>query len=65
MPFDEYVWVDHKEILTFEEIVRLARIFVEFGVDKVRITGGEPLVRQDLEVLIGQLSIIDGWTTSV
>src|SRR5882672_295688 len=60
MPFDEYVWVDHKEILTFEEIVRLARIFVEFGVDKVRITGGEPLVRQDLEVLIGQLSIIDG-----
>src|SRR5882724_2945677 len=60
MPFDEYVWVDHKEILTFEEIVRLARIFVEFGVDKVRITGGEPLVRQDLEVLIAQLSIIDG-----
>ena len=60
MPFDEYVWVDHKEILTFEEIVRLTRIFVEFGVDKVRITGGEPLVRQDLEVLIAQLSIIDG-----
>jgi len=60
MPFDEYVWVDHKEILTFEEIVRIARIFVGFGVDKVRITGGEPLVRQDLEVLIAQLSIIDG-----
>src|SRR6185369_13040947 len=60
MPFDEYVWVDHKEILTFEEIVRLTRIFVEFGVDKVRITGGEPLVRQGLEVLVAQLSVIDG-----
>jgi len=60
MPFDEYVWVDHKEILTFEEIVRLTRIFVGLGVDKVRITGGEPLVRQDLEVLIAQLSVIEG-----
>ncbi|HZS43540.1 MAG TPA: GTP 3',8-cyclase MoaA [Blastocatellia bacterium] len=58
MPFDEYVWVDHRQILSFEEITKVASIFVRLGVDKVRITGGEPLVRQDLEVLIEQLSAL-------
>jgi GTP 3',8-cyclase len=48
------------ELLTFEEIARLARIFVSCGVNKLRITGGEPLVRRDLERLVGLLSQIDG-----
>jgi GTP 3',8-cyclase len=58
MPFDEYVWIDRSEILTFEEITRLVRLFVNLGVDKVRLTGGEPLVRRDLERLIAGLSSI-------
>jgi cyclic pyranopterin phosphate synthase len=60
MPLDEYEWIDKKEILSFEEIARLARLFVQSGVKKVRLTGGEPLVRQDLPVLIKELSAIDG-----
>ena len=49
MPFDEYEGSDKKEILTFEEITRLASLFVQFGVDKIRLSGGEPLLRWDLE----------------
>ncbi len=60
MPFDEYTWIDKKEILSFEEITRLTRLFVKLGVDKIRLTGGEPLVRQSIEKLIGQLSQIHG-----
>lgn len=60
MPFDEYVWIEKKEILTFEEITRLARLFVGLGVDEIRLTGGEPLARNDLEVLVAQLSAIPG-----
>ena len=47
-------------LLTFEEITRLARIFIALGVEKVRITGGEPLVRRDVENLIAMLSALDG-----
>ncbi len=47
-------------LLTFEEIERLARVFVELGVEKLRITGGEPLVRRDLPSLIRQLAAIPG-----
>ena len=60
MPFDEYEWIDKKEILTFEEIARLADLFVQLGVDKIRLTGGEPLLRRDLEKLIGKLSSLNG-----
>ena len=60
MPLDEYEWIDKKEILTFEEIARLARLFVELGVEKIRLTGGEPLVRQDLPRLIEKLSDLKG-----
>jgi cyclic pyranopterin phosphate synthase len=60
MPFDEYTWIDKKEILSFEEITRLTRLFVKLGVHKIRLTGGEPLVRQSIEELIGQLSQIHG-----
>ena len=60
MPLDEYEWIDKKEILTFEEITRLARLGIEFGIEKIRLTGGEPLVRQDLPVLIEKLARLDG-----
>ncbi|HEV2592942.1 MAG TPA: GTP 3',8-cyclase MoaA [Gaiellaceae bacterium] len=52
----EYRFLDRKELLTFEEIARLAGAFVDLGVQKLRITGGEPLVRRDLERLIAMLA---------
>jgi cyclic pyranopterin phosphate synthase len=58
MPFDEYDWIERKEILTYEEIARLAGLFVQLGVDKVRLTGGEPLLRKDLEKLVSKLSAL-------
>ncbi|MEX0806187.1 MAG: GTP 3',8-cyclase MoaA [Candidatus Binatia bacterium] len=60
MPLDEYEWINKKEILTFEEIARLATLFVGLGVEKIRLTGGEPLVRQNLDKLVAKLSAIDG-----
>jgi cyclic pyranopterin phosphate synthase len=50
-----YKFLPHEAILSFEEIARLARIFVGLGVEKIRLTGGEPLVRRDLERLIAML----------
>jgi len=55
-----YRFMDRKELLTFEEIERLARVFVAHGVEKIRITGGEPLLRRDLEILVGELVAIGG-----
>src|SRR5437868_14716211 len=55
MPFDEYTWIERNQVLSFEEIARLAEIFVGFGVQKIRLTGGEPLVRKDLNHLIQKL----------
>ena len=55
----DYQFLPRRELLTFEEIERLARAFVRQGVRKVRITGGEPLVRRDLERLVGMLAGID------
>src|SRR6266545_3716414 len=60
MPFDEYQWIERREVLSFEEIERVARLFLDFGIEKVRLTGGEPLVRKDLHHLIARLSAIDG-----
>jgi cyclic pyranopterin phosphate synthase len=60
MPLDEYEWIDKKQILTFEEITRLATLFAELGVEKIRLTGGEPLVRQNLDHLVAKLSVIEG-----
>jgi cyclic pyranopterin phosphate synthase len=60
MPLDEYEWINKKEILTFEEISRLATLFIGLGVEKIRLTGGEPLVRQNLEKLVAKLSSIAG-----
>ena len=55
-----YRFMDRKELLTFEELERLARVFVEHGVEKIRITGGEPLLRRGLEYLIERLAALDG-----
>ncbi len=55
-----YRFMDRKELLTFEEIERIARVFVSHGVEKIRITGGEPLLRRDVEVLIGALVDLGG-----
>jgi cyclic pyranopterin phosphate synthase len=56
MPEQEYVWLPRTDILTFEEVDALVDIFTGLGVDKVRITGGEPLVRKDLPDLISLLA---------
>jgi len=53
-----YAYLKHTDLLTFEEITRMARVFVAHGVQKIRLTGGEPLLRKNLEQLIGQLSQI-------
>jgi cyclic pyranopterin phosphate synthase len=55
----DHRFLERRELLTFEEITRVARSFVAAGVTKIRITGGEPLVRRDLERLIGQLAELD------
>ena len=55
-----FQFLDRDEILTYEEIVRLARLFIAHGVEKLRITGGEPLVRRDLPLLVEQLAALDG-----
>ncbi len=54
----DYEFLPRAEILTFEEIARLARIFVAHGVHKIRLTGGEPLVRRDLHLLVAMLAAI-------
>ncbi|MCZ7626374.1 MAG: GTP 3',8-cyclase MoaA [Candidatus Methylomirabilota bacterium] len=56
MPEAEYVWLPRKEILTLEEASRLVDIFTELGVTKVRLTGGEPLVRRDLAALVRMIA---------
>jgi len=60
MPLDQYEWISKKEILTFEEITRLATLFVGLGVEKIRLTGGEPLVRQNLDQLVAKVAAISG-----
>jgi len=52
MPEDEYVWLPRASILTFEELDRVVRVFSRLGVRKVRLTGGEPLLRHDLPALV-------------
>src|SRR3954453_5294207 len=55
----DYAFLPRAELLTFEEITRLARLFVALGVRKIRLTGGEPLLRRDLPQLVEMLSTID------
>jgi cyclic pyranopterin phosphate synthase len=56
MPEEDYIWLPRESLLTFEEIARLAGIFTELGVEKVRLTGGEPLLRHNLPELVRQLA---------
>ena len=60
MPETGATFMPRPEILSFEEIERFVRVAVSLGVTKVRVTGGEPLVRRDLPVLIGKLAAIEG-----
>jgi len=56
MPEQDYVWLPKQSILTFEEIARVVGVFTALGVEKVRLTGGEPLLRHDLATLTGILA---------
>jgi cyclic pyranopterin phosphate synthase len=56
MPEDEYAWLPRASILTFEEIARLVGLFAGLGVRKVRLTGGEPLLRHDLATLVAMIT---------
>jgi cyclic pyranopterin phosphate synthase len=56
MPEDDYVWLPREDILTFEEISHLVDLFAGVGVDKVRLTGGEPLLRKNLPALVRLLA---------
>ena len=55
---EEFSFIEREELLTFEEITRLARIAVAHGVEKIRLTGGEPLLRRGLEELVGMLALL-------
>ena len=56
MPEEEYVWLPRDDMLSFEEMGQLVDVFAELGVDKVRLTGGEPLLRRDLDRLVRLLA---------
>jgi cyclic pyranopterin phosphate synthase len=56
MPEDEYTWLPKSDVLTFEEVARLVDVFCSLGVDAVRLTGGEPLLRTDLPFLVRMLA---------
>src|SRR5271165_1276907 len=57
---EEVVFMDRQELLTFEEITRFVRIAAPLGIDKVRLTGGEPLMRRELHRLVSMLCAIPG-----
>src|SRR5207249_11651981 len=60
MPAEGLPWLGREEILTFEEIARLVGVLARLGVDEVRLTGGEPLVRRDLPLLVEMLAQTEG-----
>src|ERR1700704_1311617 len=60
MPEQDYVWLPREDVLRFEEIEALVDVFLDQGVDKVRLTGGEPLLRRDLPVLVERLAARTG-----
>jgi len=60
MPAEGLEWLGRDEILSFEEIARLVGVLARLGVDEVRLTGGEPLIRRELPTLVGMLSAIEG-----
>ena len=60
MPAEEVQFMEKSELLTFEEIERFVRVAVSLGIDKLRLTGGEPLVRRDLPTLVAKLASVPG-----
>ncbi len=60
MPAEGLPWLKKADILSYEEIVRFTRVAVDLGIEQIRLTGGEPLVRRDLPELVQQLRAIDG-----
>jgi GTP 3',8-cyclase len=60
MPAEGLPWLERDDVLSFEEIARLVRLFAELGVDAVRLTGGEPLVRRDFPALAAMLAAVPG-----
>jgi cyclic pyranopterin phosphate synthase len=60
MPEDDYLWLPREQILDFEEVSALVDVFIELGVDKVRLTGGEPLLRRNLPLLVRLLAAKPG-----
>jgi len=60
MPEEGMTWLKKEQLLSYEEITRLVRLFAEFGVTKIRLTGGEPLMRKDLHILIEKLHRVPG-----
>ncbi len=56
----DYTFLERRELLTYEEITRIVRVFAGLGVEKVRITGGEPLLRKELDCLVSSLSSVPG-----
>src|ERR1700742_425643 len=60
MPAEGLPWLERGDILSFEEIERLVALLAEMGVDELRLTGGEPLVRRDFPVLAPMLCAVDG-----
>ncbi|HEV2582287.1 MAG TPA: GTP 3',8-cyclase MoaA [Ktedonobacteraceae bacterium] len=60
MPAEGLPWLKKAEILSYEEIVRIARVAASIGIEQIRLTGGEPLIRRDIPELISQIRQIDG-----
>jgi cyclic pyranopterin phosphate synthase len=60
MPEDDYVWLPREDVLHFEETSALVDVFLSLGVDKVRLTGGEPLLRRDVAALVGMIAAKPG-----
>jgi cyclic pyranopterin phosphate synthase len=58
LPHGEPAWAKKETLLTFEEIARLAEIFISLGIEKIRLTGGEPLIRRDVPVLVEKLAAL-------
>jgi len=60
MPEEGMRWLDRQEILAYEEIVRLAKLFIKLGINKIRLTGGEPTLRKDVAKLVAMLAPLPG-----
>ena len=63
MPEEGLNWLDRKELMTYEEMLRSCSLLVKMGIEKIRITGGEPFVRKDIMQLLTALSKLDGYAS--